>query len=36
VLWKEPHEIWVTKIIQIDPIEFNMFKLEHIDDYAGL
>lgn len=30
------HGKWITKIIQTDPIEFDMFRFDNIDDYRGI
>jgi len=36
VLWKEPHRRHVTEKVQVDPVEFDMFKFEIIDELLGL
>jgi hypothetical protein len=35
VLWKEPQRRHVTKKVQTDPMEFDMFKFEIIDEFLG-
>jgi hypothetical protein len=36
ILWKDPHGRCITKKVQIDPIDLNMFKLESLGEYVGL
>jgi hypothetical protein len=30
------HGKWIIKIIEVDPIEFDMFRFDNIDDYRGI
>jgi hypothetical protein len=36
VLRKDPHVRQITKSIQLDPTEFDMFRVGNADDYSGL
>jgi len=36
VLWKEPHGRRITNVVHIDPIDFDMFKLDSDDAYVSL
>jgi hypothetical protein len=36
ILWKEPHGRCVTKNVQVNHVEFDMFRFEVVNEFLGL